>query len=151
MSLPRLEVELPFLNGDDRGRARVHLAILKLAGGDVARVREALAVAKTDARNALVFAALADTNGRSCFGRPAGAFPRRLASGAPLRGRCGCVDPLLAVTDETADGRLISWLRPHGLARKAAKPGTRKICLFSRVPRCVTANGALNSASLPVA
>jgi plasmid stabilization system protein ParE len=52
---------LPFLDAPDRGRerARVHLATLKVAGGDLPRFRQALALARTDWRDVLVAAGLA--------------------------------------------------------------------------------------------
>jgi hypothetical protein len=53
---------LPLLEGADRdrGRARVHLATIKLADGDVTRFQQALAVAQMDWRDVLVAAGLAN-------------------------------------------------------------------------------------------
>ena len=52
---------LPLLEGADRdrARARVHLATIKLAHGDVVRFQQALAMAQTDWRDVLVAAGLA--------------------------------------------------------------------------------------------
>jgi hypothetical protein len=53
---------LPFLEGAERerGRTRVHLAILKLADGDMSRLHEALSSAEADWRDVLVAAGLAN-------------------------------------------------------------------------------------------
>ena len=53
---------LPFLEPTDRtrDRDRVHLAVLKLAAGDVTRFRASLALAGTDWRDVLMSAGLAD-------------------------------------------------------------------------------------------
>src|SRR6516162_5163280 len=55
---------LPLLEGDDRerDRARVHLAILKLADGDIERFRAAFAMARSDWRDVLVAAGLANAD-----------------------------------------------------------------------------------------
>jgi hypothetical protein len=55
---------LPLLDGDHRkrGRARVHLAVLKLADGDIERFREAFALARLDWRDVLVAAGLANAD-----------------------------------------------------------------------------------------
>jgi hypothetical protein len=55
---------LPLLEGADRDRdrARVHLATIKLADGDVARFEQALALARIDWRDVLVAAGLANAD-----------------------------------------------------------------------------------------
>jgi hypothetical protein len=54
---------LPFLGADrDHDRARVHLAILKLADGDMGRFQQALALAQVDWRDVLVAAGLGDAD-----------------------------------------------------------------------------------------
>jgi hypothetical protein len=55
---------LPLLEGADRdrARARVHLATIKLADGDVARFQQALALAQIDWRDVLVAAGLANAD-----------------------------------------------------------------------------------------
>jgi hypothetical protein len=55
---------LPFLDSAerDRGRARVHLAIIKLADGDMLRFQQALTLAQTDWRDVLVAAGLANAD-----------------------------------------------------------------------------------------
>jgi hypothetical protein len=53
---------LPLLEGADRdrGRARVHLAAIKLADGSLARFHDALAMARVDWRDLLVATGLAN-------------------------------------------------------------------------------------------
>lgn len=63
--LARLEqTALPFLDaaGRDRGRDRVHLAILKRADGNYRRFEDSLALAARDWRDLLVSTGLADQN-----------------------------------------------------------------------------------------
>jgi hypothetical protein len=53
---------LPFLDAPDRDRerARVHLATIKMADGNVLRFRQALGMARVDWRDVLVAAGLAN-------------------------------------------------------------------------------------------
>jgi hypothetical protein len=55
---------LPFLESAERERerARVHLAIIKLADGDMGGFQQALAMARTDWRDVLVAAGLANAD-----------------------------------------------------------------------------------------
>jgi hypothetical protein len=55
---------LPFLDADDRRRERdrVHLAIIKLSGGDVAQLPKILDYARRDWRDVLVWSGLGQPN-----------------------------------------------------------------------------------------
>jgi hypothetical protein len=53
---------LPFLEQPSRQRDRVHLAIIKLAEGDVGKFQQALRLAQTDWRDVLVAAGLANAD-----------------------------------------------------------------------------------------
>jgi hypothetical protein len=61
---------LPMLEGAerDRERARVHLAIIKMAGGEVRLFQQALSLAQLDWRDVLVAAGLANADWRSVLG-----------------------------------------------------------------------------------
>ena len=55
--------DLPFMqDATEEGLERIRLAVLKLSGGDLARLRDAIALARTDWRDVLVAAGFDQLN-----------------------------------------------------------------------------------------
>lgn len=72
-------LRLPLLDGPSRAidRARVHMALIKLAEGDVARLRRWAQQASTDWRDVLVAAGMADADWREVLARDGFSVPGR--------------------------------------------------------------------------